>query len=89
MNSELHQYPAALYSSVSEMGYRSERFTGEVLRSDGGLPRGAHRRPRLSQLRLRLSRAGRHSTPETTARGASWAHHRTPVVRHAPQAHAR
>jgi hypothetical protein len=89
MNSELHQYPAALYSAVSEIGYRSERFTGEVLRSTGGLPRGAHRRPRLSQLRLRLTGASRHSTPQATSRGASWAHHRRQVVQRAPQVHAR
>jgi hypothetical protein len=56
MNSELHQYPAALYSAVSEIGYRRERFTGEVLRSGSGNQRSNHRRPRLSRLRLSLVR---------------------------------
>ena len=89
MNSELHQYPAALYSSVSEIGYRSERFTGEVLRSGSSMARGAHRRPRLSQLRLWLSGEGRHSTATIDLRDASTPSRRLTVVGHAPHAHAR
>ncbi|HEX4428906.1 MAG TPA: hypothetical protein VHZ96_06535 [Frankiaceae bacterium] len=89
MNSELHQYPAALYSSVSEIGYRSERFTGEVLRSGGGLPRGAHRRARFTQLRLWLSGEGRHSTAPIDLRDAPPAQPRLTVVGHRPHAHAR
>lgn len=50
MNSQLHQYPSALYSSVSEVGYRSERYTGESLRSGKGL-RAAHRRSLFGRLR--------------------------------------
>lgn len=104
MNSELHQYPAALYSSVSEIGYRSERFTGEVLRSGSSFPRGAHRRHRLSQLRLWLTGEGRHSAapldsapidsaPLDSApidlRDAATPSRRLTVVGHAPHAHAR
>ena len=44
MNNETRQYPAALYSAVSEIGYRTERYTGEVVRSGSGHSRGAHRR---------------------------------------------
>ena len=51
MNNITHQYPAALYSAVSEIGYRSERFTGEVLRSGRDVPRGAHRRHLIARLR--------------------------------------
>ena len=89
MNSELHQYPAALYSSVSEIGYRTERFTGEVLRSGRGLPRGAHRRARLSQFRLRLTGEGRHSTSTIDLRDAATPNRRLTVVGQAPHAHAR
>ncbi len=89
MNSELHQYPAALYSSVSEIGYRSERFTGEVLRSGSGLPRGVHRRPRLSQLRLWLAGEGRHSAATIDLRDAPAPKPRLTVVGHTPHAHAR
>jgi hypothetical protein len=43
MNNQLHQYPAALYSAVPEFGYRTERFTGEVLRSSFRAPHDGHR----------------------------------------------
>ena len=36
MNSYVHQYPAALFSVVSDSGYRSEANTGEALRSGHG-----------------------------------------------------
>jgi hypothetical protein len=36
MNSYVHQYPAALFSVVSDTGHRSEANTGEVLRSGRG-----------------------------------------------------
>ena len=51
MNNVMNQYPAALYSAVTEVGYRGEQFTGEVLRS-GGARRAAHRRARFSWLRM-------------------------------------
>jgi hypothetical protein len=51
MNTETRQYPAALYSAVSEIGYRSERYTGEILRSGRSVPRGAHRRSMIARLR--------------------------------------
>jgi hypothetical protein len=54
MHSYLHQYPASLYSSVSDSGYRSERFTGEVLRS-GRANRSESRRPRLRWFRRGLA----------------------------------
>jgi hypothetical protein len=50
MNSYVHQYPAALFSAVSETGYRGERNTGEVLRS-GRVQQGGHRRRLLGWLR--------------------------------------
>ncbi len=55
MNSQLHQYPAALYSAVQETGYRAERFTGEVLRSGRTTPRH-ERRPLLARLRHAFTR---------------------------------
>jgi hypothetical protein len=36
MNSYVHQYPAALFSVVSDTGFRHEANTGEVLRSGRG-----------------------------------------------------
>jgi hypothetical protein len=44
MNSYVHQYPAALYSVVSETGYRTERNTGELLRSGRVQQAGQRRR---------------------------------------------
>jgi hypothetical protein len=80
MNSNVHQYPAALYSAVSEFGYRSERYTGEVLRSGSSnranrANRGGHRRPRLRW--LRPSRNGESSQPRDRqpARPAAAPHH--------------
>ena len=58
MNNNTHQYPAALYSAVSEIGYRSERFTGEVLRSGKRVPRGAHRRHLVARLRQAFASDG-------------------------------
>ncbi|HEX4018065.1 MAG TPA: hypothetical protein VHX15_15125 [Frankiaceae bacterium] len=87
MNSQLHQYPSALYSSVSEIGYRGERFTGEVLRSGSGwAARGTHRRSLLSRVQFALT--GRHH-------GRPAAHQQTPaagrrtVIKPVPRAHAR
>jgi hypothetical protein len=103
MNSELHQYPAALYSAVSEIGYRRERFTGEVLRSGSGNQRSNHRRPRLSRLRLSLvcgwfsqprqrrepARPAAEASPASPAPAAPAASRRPTVVHGAPHAHAR
>ncbi len=58
MNSQLHQYPAALYSSVSEVGYRAERYTGETLRSGKAKSERAQRRRIFERLRQVLSRDG-------------------------------
>jgi hypothetical protein len=57
MNNQLNQYPAALYSAVPEFGYRTERFTGEVLRS-GQARTGARRPSLLSRLRHLMDRDG-------------------------------
>jgi hypothetical protein len=89
MNSELHQYPASLYSSVSEFGYRSERFTGEVLRSGRGGSHGSHRRSFLSKIRLWLGGEGRHSTAAIDLRDEPTPCPRLTVVGQAPHAHAR
>ncbi len=57
MNTQLHQYPAALYSSVSEVGYRAERYTGETLRS--GKARGdGHRRSLFGRIRQAFGHRG-------------------------------
>jgi hypothetical protein len=58
MNNITHQYPAALYSAVSEIGYRSERFTGEVLHSGKDVPRGVHRRHLIARLRQAFASDG-------------------------------
>jgi hypothetical protein len=50
MNSYVHQYPAALYSVVSETGYRTERNTGDILRA-GRVQRAPGRRKLLGWLR--------------------------------------
>jgi hypothetical protein len=63
MNNDTRQYPAALYSAVSEIGYRSERFTGEVLRSGRGVQRGAHRRSRIARLRQAFAHDGSRRNP--------------------------
>ncbi len=55
MNSQLHQYPAALYSAVAETGYRNERFTGEILRSGKTKTRGTHRRGIFRRIRHALA----------------------------------
>lgn len=64
MNSQLHQYPAALYSAVQESGYRAERFTGDVLRSGRTTPRH-ERRSFLARLRQAFThdRARRSARP--------------------------
>jgi hypothetical protein len=54
----INQYPAALYSAVSEIGYRSERFTGEIVRS------GTRRRSRLAGIKAR-TRSARVQTGST------------------------
>jgi hypothetical protein len=75
MNSNVHQYPAALYSAVSEFGYRDERYTGEVLRS-GRANQAGHRRLRLRW--LRPSARGETSQPrdrQQPARPAPSPHH--------------
>ncbi len=53
MNSDGRLYPAALYSAVTEAGYRQERFTGEVLRS-GRQHRGHDNQERHHHLLARL-----------------------------------
>lgn len=60
MNNQLNQYPAALYSAVPEFGYRTERFTGEVLRSGWRAPKDGERVSLLSRLRHALTRDGSH-----------------------------
>ena len=58
MNSTLHQYPAALYSAVQESGYRTERYTGEALRSSWRAPKDAGHRSLLSRIRHAAGRDG-------------------------------
>jgi hypothetical protein len=58
MNSQLHQYPAALYSSVSEIGYRAERYTGESLRSGSDRRRAADRPGIFRRIRHAFVRDG-------------------------------
>jgi hypothetical protein len=75
MNSYVHQYPSALYSVVSETGYRTERNTGEVLRS-GRVQRAGQRRRLLGW--LRPSSNGDASQPRDSlqpARPAPAPHH--------------
>jgi hypothetical protein len=50
MNSYVHQYPAALFSRVTESGYHGELNTGEILRS-GHSQRSGQRRGLLGWLR--------------------------------------
>jgi hypothetical protein len=52
MNNDLHSYPAALYSSVAEIGYRNERFTDEALH-----PSATQRNRRRHHRRGRHARA--------------------------------
>jgi hypothetical protein len=66
-SSNVSTYPAALYSAVSEIGYRNERFTGEVLRS-GLRRRGSHRRSRFAGLRVRTAPSVRPDTPRSQRR---------------------
>jgi hypothetical protein len=53
MNNDTRQYPAALYSAVSEIGYRSGR----------GVQRGAHRRSRIARLRQAFAHDGSRRNP--------------------------
>ncbi len=70
MNTYVNQYPAALYSCVSEFGYRTERYTGEALRS-GRANRAARQRSLLGWLRP----ASRSRERREPARPAPSPHH--------------
>jgi hypothetical protein len=74
MNSYVHQYPAALFSAVTESGYRGERFTGEALRSGRAL-RSEARRPKFRWLRRGASGTSRVRNRVITPVPAPSPHH--------------
>ena len=74
MNNYVHQYPAALYSAVSESGYRDERFTGEVVRSGRHL-RSEARTPWFRRLRRAASGGSQRRNRVMTPIPAPSPHH--------------
>jgi hypothetical protein len=53
MDNDLRTYPAALYSSVAEIGYRNQRFTEEALQPSGTQRNGRRHRRRGRHARAR------------------------------------
>jgi hypothetical protein len=74
MNSYVHQYPAALYSRVTDSGYRGEVNTGDVLRS-GRVPQTGQRRRLLGWLRPSTSGDAGRSRNRQSAHPAPAPHH--------------
>jgi hypothetical protein len=74
MNSYVHQYPAALYSAVTEAGYLGERSTGESLRS-GRTMRSEARQPKFRWLRRGASGTRRVRNRVITSIPAPSPHH--------------
>jgi hypothetical protein len=68
MSYDLKNYPAALYSSVAETGYRRERLTESFLRSGRSNRQSGRRFSRPSWLRLHGRHVSVHRMPHAHAR---------------------
>ena len=68
MSYDLNNYPAALYSSVAESGYRRERLTEQYLRSGRSNRQSVRHLPRPSWFRLSKRHVSVHRMPHAHAR---------------------